>query len=129
MSYEPVANYLIFVFFQYPAVKSQLANIGPQESPPPTSPVHPLKILFNHPGDIMIWRPEGVPKWRQGDILIWRPRDVPGRLILDVPRMFSERPLEDLQNTSFGTMWGYLLNVPKFLFTFLLEFFQLTKSI
>ena len=44
--------------------------------PLPTSPVHPLKILFD------------VLKWRPWDFLIWR-SGVPGRLILDVPRTFS----------------------------------------
>ena len=32
--------------------------------PPSTSPERPLHILLNiHPGDIPIWRPEGVPIW------------------------------------------------------------------
>ena len=35
----------------------------------------------------------------QGGVLIWSSRDVPGRLIRDVPRTFSGRPLEDLQST------------------------------
>ena len=51
--------------------------------PPPTSPGRPLKILFDRPGDV----------------LIWRSRDVPGRLIRDVPRTFSGRPLVDLEST------------------------------
>ena len=71
------------------------------------SPGRPLKILFERPGDIPIWRPGDVPiwrpedvlKWRPDDVLIWRSKDVPGRLIRDVPRTFSGRPLEDLQST------------------------------
>ena len=66
-----------------------------QGCPTPTSPGRPLKILFDHPGDIPIWRPGDILKWRPGDVLIWRSRDVPGRLICDVPRTFSGRPLED----------------------------------
>ena len=75
--------------------------------PPPTSPGRLLKILFYDPGDVSIWRPRYVSiwrsgdvlKWRQVDVLIWRSRDIPGRLIRDVPRTFSGRPLEDLQST------------------------------
>ena len=59
--------------------------------PPPTSPGRPLKILFDRPGDVPIWRPR--------DVLIWPSRDVPGRLIRDVPRTFSGRPLEELEST------------------------------
>ena len=44
--------------------------------PLPTSPVHPLKILFD------------VLKWRPWDFLIWR-SGIPGRLILYFPRTFS----------------------------------------
>ena len=62
-----------------------------RQRPPPTSPGRPLKILFDHPGD--------VPIWLRGDVLIWRSRDVPGRLFRDVPRKFSGHPLEDLQST------------------------------
>ena len=54
------------------APSTQPANIGPRDvrgRPPPTSPGRPLKILFDRPGDV----------------LIWRSRDVPGRLIRDVP--------------------------------------------
>ena len=42
---------------------------------PPTSPGRPLKILFDRPKDVLIWRSR------------------------DVPRTFSGRPLEDLQGT------------------------------
>ena len=75
--------------------------------PPPTSPGRPLKILFDRPGDVLIWRPGEVPigragdvlKWRPGDVLTWCTRDDPGRLIRDVPRTFSARPLGDLEST------------------------------
>ena len=67
--------------------------------PPPTSPGHPLKILFDRPGDVPILRPGDVLKWRPRDVLIWRSRDVPGRLIRDVPRTFSGRSLVDLEST------------------------------
>ena len=59
--------------------------------PPPTSPRPPLKILFDHPGDVLIWY-----LW---DVLIWRSRNVPGYLTRDVPRTLKGRPLEDLKNT------------------------------
>ena len=75
--------------------------------PPPTSPGRPLKILFDSPGDVPIWRPGDFPIWRPGDVLkcrpgdvlIWRSRNVPGSLIRDIPRTFSGRPLEDLEST------------------------------
>ena len=78
--------------------------------PPPTSPGGILKVLFDHPrdvpnwrpGDLLIWRPGDVSKWCPWDALIWRSRDVPGRLIRDVPRTFSGRPLDDLGNMSYG---------------------------
>ena len=64
------------------------------------SPECHLKILFDHPRNVAIWRLGDVLKWRPGDILIWRSRDAPGRLIVNVPRTFSGRRLEDLQSTS-----------------------------
>ena len=67
--------------------------------PPPTSPGRSLKILFDRSRDVPIRRHGDVLKWRLGDVLIWRSRDVPRRLIWDVPRMFSGRPLEDLEST------------------------------
>ena len=60
----------------------------------PTSSGQPLKIPFDHTGDVPIWCSRGVPKWRPGNFLIWHPRDV--------QRTFSGRPLEDFQNTSLG---------------------------
>ena len=81
---------------------TQPAKLVPRTSrgrSPPTSPGRPLKILFDHPGDVPNWHPRGVSKWRPGDVLIWRPRDVSGRLIQDVSRTFSGRPLDDLENT------------------------------
>ena len=67
--------------------------------PRPTYPGCPLKILFHHPGDVSIWCYGDVLKWRLGDTLIWCSGDAPGRLIRNVPRTFSGRPLEDLQST------------------------------
>ena len=71
----------------------------PKNVPSQTLPGRPLKILFDHPEDVPIWRRRDVWKWLPGDVLIWRSRDVPGRFIRDVPRMFSRRPLEDLRST------------------------------
>ena len=89
--------------------------------PPPTFTGRPLKILCDHPGDVLIWRPRDVPICHPGDVLIWHSRDVPGRLIRDVPRTFSGRPLEDLQSTQTWMSQHFL--------TFLLELIRLTKSI
>ena len=66
---------------------------------PRTSPGRLLKILFDHPGGVPICPPGYVLKWRPGDVKIWRSMDVPWRLIRDVPRTFSGRPLEDLEST------------------------------
>ena len=66
---------------------------------PPTSPWRLLKILFDRPRDVTIWRRRGALKWRPGDALSWRSRNIPGRFIWDVPRTFSGRPIEDLQST------------------------------
>ena len=63
------------------------------------SPWWPLKILFDHAGDVPICRPWDVSIWRPGDVRLWRSKDGPGRLIWDVPSTFSRRPLEDLQST------------------------------
>ena len=60
-------------------IPSQPENIGPQDvrgRPPPTSPERPLKILFDHPRDVEIWRFRDDLIWRPGDVLKWRTRDV-----------------------------------------------------
>ena len=95
--------------------------------PPPTFPGRSLKILFDHPGEVTIWRSRDVLVWRPGDVLIWRPRDVPERFIRDVPKTFSGRPIMNTQ--IFWTMWGHLLNFSKFLLAFLSKLIPLTKSI
>ena len=86
------------IFSLYPAGKHWSPG-HPKNVPSQTFPGRPLKILFVHPGDAPIWRRGVVWKWRPGDDLIWRSRDVPGRLIRDVPRTFSGRPVEDLRST------------------------------
>ena len=59
------------------------------------SQVCPDLTPWGHPNltssDILKRRPE--------DVLVWHSSDVPGRLIRDVTRTFSGRPLEDLQIT------------------------------
>ena len=103
---------------------TQPINNGPQDVPrtsPPMSPGRPIKILFDHPGDVpiwrprdvLIWRPGDVLKWGPGDVLIWRLRDVPGSLIRDVP----QRNLRVLK-----------LVCLIFFSTFLSELIRLTKS-
>ena len=95
---------------------------------PPTFPGRPLKILFDHSGDVPIWRPWDVLIWSPGDVLgwspgdvvIWRSRDAPGRLIWDVPRTFSRRPLEDLRSTP-------KLRHPKISFNFSLRTYSIDQ--
>ena len=108
--------------------------------PPPTSPGRPIKILFDRPGDVSIWRPGNVSIWRPGDVLKWRPgdvliwpsRDIPGRLIRDVPRTFSGRPLEDLESTQPWMSKSFLNFLFQNLFDWpnaFIELIRLTKSI
>ena len=66
----------------------------PRTSPsnvPRTSPKDPIWPFRGRPGEFL--------KWRPGVVLIRRSRDIPGRLIRDVPRTFSGRPLEDIEST------------------------------
>ena len=101
---------LIYYFLIHGEIKLTYFPAGKYWSPGtplPTSSGPPLKILFARRGDIPIWRPREVSIWRPGDVLKWRPgdvltwpsRDVRGRLIREVPKTFSGRPLEDLEST------------------------------
>ena len=101
---------LIYYFLIHGEIKLTYFPAGKYWSPGtplPTSSGLPLKILFARRGDIPIWRPREVSIWRPGDVLKWRPgdvliwpsRDVRGRLIREVPKTFSGRPLEDLEST------------------------------
>ena len=90
--------------------------------PPPKSPGRSLKIVFDRPRDVPIWRPGNVLKRRPGIVRIWRSKDVPGRLIQDVPRTFSGRSLKDLQSTQTWMSQHFFL-------IFLSELIRLTKSI
>ena len=96
--YQGLYNYSL-LFTRYLLLVTRYSLPSPQILVPRTSWGRPLKILFDSPADVPIWRPRDVLKWRPGDVLIWRSRDVPGRLIRDVPRTFSGRPLEDLEST------------------------------
>ena len=100
-------------------IVTQPASIGPQDVPrtspsnvPRTSPKDPIWPSRGHPDLISRERPNimsrGVLKWCPGDVLIWRSRDFHRRLIRDVPKTFSERPLEDLQSTQ-TWMFQYFL--------------------
>ena len=97
----------LFLFFVLWNINLSNQSKSFPRTSPSNVPRTSLKILFDrpgdvliwHPGDVSIWRSEDVLKWRPGDALIWRSRDIPGRLIWDVPRTFSGRPLEDLQCT------------------------------
>ena len=82
---------------------------------------HPLKILFDYTGDIPIYCPvQGtfnlMSKGRPCEIESGRPQDI--------IRTFPRGPSKHV----FGTMWGHLLHVSKFLFTFLSKLIRLTKS-
>ena len=43
---------------------------------PSTSSGYPLKMLFDHLGDVLNWRPGEVSKWHLTSILIWRPGEM-----------------------------------------------------
>ena len=94
------------------------------ERSPPTSPGCPVRILFDHPKDVPIWRSTDVLKWRSKDVLIWRPWSAPGKG--DLGRR------QDVLRTSprwswkhvLGTMWGHLLDIPKFLLLFFHNLFD-----
>ena len=105
-------------------ITTQQANIGPQDVPrtshsnvPRTYPKDPI---WPSRGRNDLMSQSDVLKWRPGDILIWRSRDVPGRLIRDVPRTFTGRPLEDLESTQ---TW-----MSNFFLTFLSDLIRLTES-
>ena len=81
----------------------------------------PLKILFDYTGDVPIYCPvQGTfnltSKGRPWEVESGRPQNI----IRTSPKGPSKHV--------FGTMWGHLLHVPKFLFTFLSELIRLTKS-
>ena len=102
---------------------------------PPRFLRHPLNILFDHPGtsqtDFPIWCPGKVSKRHPWDTLIWCPRDVPERLIRDILRTFSERPLEDLKKTckqQCGIICSMFLNFFLFFFQNLFDWLNLFKN-
>ena len=104
-----VIKYLTYILEMYPQFvliclfclpsRNILVSSTFRGLPPPTSLGRLLKILFHRPRDVPIWSCGHVPIWRPRDVLIWCSRDTPGRLIRDVPRTFTGRPLEDLQST------------------------------
>ena len=108
---------------------TQPANWSPGQSQgrrTPTSPGRPLKILFDHPGNIQIWRLGDVPTWRPGDVLKWRPGnvliwrswDVPGRFNRDLPRCSQDVPYRTLRVLKLACL--------NFFLTFLSELIRLT---
>ena len=95
---------------------SQAENIGPQvvmRTSPPTSPGHPLTILFDHPRDVPNWRPGDVSEWLPGDVLIWNSREVlhltskrpPWEVVLGCPQDFLRTSPRRHWKHVFGTMW------------------------
>ena len=80
---------------------------------PPTSLGRPLKILFDRPGDVPIWRPEMTSRGRLNLTFKGRPWEVDSRRPQDVLRTF-------VQSTQ---TW-----ISKFFLTFLSEIIRLTKS-
>ena len=79
--------------YNHPKRISQPTNIGPKDVPrtSPSSVLRmPLKILFDHPGDVRIWRP-----------------------LEDAFKIYFRGPSKDV----LGTLLGFLFNVSKFHFT------------
>ena len=56
-------NILIIMLFKQIAVILPAGKYWSRGRPPPTSPWRPLKILFDRPGNVPIWRPGDVLKW------------------------------------------------------------------
>ena len=112
--------------------RSQPAKIGPQ-GVPRTSP---FNVPKTSPKDL-IWPSRGHP-----DLTTWRPTEMTSRgrpNLTPMGRRWKVHSgcLQDVLRTSLrgpskyllGTIWGQLLDVPKFLFTFLSELIRLTKSV
>ena len=96
---------------------SQLENIGPQEvssTSPCDVPRSPLKILFDHPREMTS---RGRPNLRSKGH-IWK---VDSRLLQNVLRTSPTGPSKHV----IRTMWGHLLDAPKFCFTLLQEVIRL----
>ena len=99
-----------------------------QGRPPPPSPGHPLKILFDHLGDFLNWgcleitsrgRPNLTSKGRPWEVHSGCLQDV----LMTSPRWPSKHVL--------GTMWVHLLDVLKFFLLFFQNLFNwqnLSKS-
>ena len=95
--------------YNHPKRISQPTNIGPKDVPRTSlSSVlrMPLKILFDHPGDVRIWGPGDISKKCPRDVLVWRPLE-------DVFKIHFRGPSKDV----LGTLLSFLFNVSKFHFT------------
>ena len=119
---------------------SQPANIGPQDVPrtshsnvPRTFPEDPIWPSRGCP-QLTSWgrsnltsrgRPNLTSRGRLNLTSEGRPWEVVLGRPQDVLRTSPGRPWKHI----LGTMWGHLLDVPKFLFTFFLQFIRLTKSV
>ena len=97
--------------------------------PPPTSPGRILKILFNHLGgqpNLTSWRrPEMTSRGRLNLTSKGHSWKDDSRHPQNVLRTSTRGPSKHV----LGTMWSHLLDVPKFLFLFLLGLIRFTKSI
>ena len=119
-----VARLLITSFFLFKIsyfhymVSSQPANIGPQDVPrtSPSNVPSALKILFDGPGDVPIWR-----SWGRPDLTSWGRPNLTSRGRLEMTSRgrsnltfkgrpwggwfgtSPRRPLEDLQSTHIWT--------------------------
>ena len=71
-----------------------------------------LKILFDHPGDFLT------------DVLGMSWINLSGT---SLGKRFWDVPWRTFKGRFIGTMWGRLLDVPKFLFTFLSDLIRLTQ--
>ena len=110
-----------------------------QGRPPPTYPRSPLKILFDRHGDVPIWRLGQRPNltsWGRPEMtskgctnLTFRGR--PWEVDSGCPRMFSGRPLEDLQSTqTFMSRHFFKFSFRTYLIDqiYLIEFFLYVKE-
>ena len=90
----------------------------------PTSPGLPLKILFDHLGDVKIWCPGHIPIWHPRNILIWLPMNI-------LWKTFLGRPMEDILRTSqgrSGAVWWMSLNLILLFLSNLFDWSNVSKS-
>ena len=133
-------NFCVFTTLLTIFVFTQPANIGPQDVPrtsssnvPRASPkdsISPsqgsLELTSRGRPNLTSWRRlQMTSKERPNLTSKGCPWEADSGCLQDVLRTSPRRPWKHV----LGTMWGHLLDVPKFLFTFLSGLIRLTKSI